>query len=152
MASVDASCIASPWHQWLCTYFGVALDCQWPVLEALYWNTRCIPVGDALLLDVLQLPASIPGWLNYQTAEFDNGLVWYDDPHAVLKVYMPLERALEMYLDIDETQTYYCTVRHEGYVTLKRYLNGRRLSKHRAPLAQGLGQLERVVRHFGSLV
>src|SRR4030042_2395639 len=38
--------LASPWHQWICTYFGVALECQWPIWEALYWNTRYFPCAE----------------------------------------------------------------------------------------------------------
>jgi hypothetical protein len=143
---LDPSCIASPWHQWLCTYFGVALDCQWPIWEALYWNTRCKPVREALFREILELQPYIPGWSAYPAV--DSGRLIWSTQKDYFEVYRALDHGLGIFLKIDHKFAH-CAIIRDGWITLTEGCGG---SEHRAPLAQGLGQLERVVRHFWSLV
>jgi hypothetical protein len=152
--SFHTSCIASPWHQWLCTYFGIALDCQWPIWKALYWNTRENQVCEILFESMVCMPKpTAPGWSFWSQGDNIRARDWWDARDTFFEIHLRKHRsALNIRMEIDDQPGLLCTVSCDGYLTLTQYEPfGDTLASHRAPLKQGLAQLERVWASFCSI-
>jgi hypothetical protein len=125
--------LASPWHQWLVVYLGVALDCPWPIWAALYWNTR-YTVGDEQrrqfgdeLYTFAHDQLGEPNWI-YASNELSRQALVHSDKsnqHLTIVVQYTKEVLISIsssWIDVAMCELY-CSVTRGGWIVLWGYTN-----------------------------